>query len=354
MIRLLLVEYQNFNPQFVKDFFDLVESSDSIVITGHEFPDPDSLAAVLSLFSLLKAKYPTKKIQPLSSGEPDDRLKIFENYSQIKFLPDISTALQDVNLLIMLDGCEYTRFSHHPEVLRSIPKTICIDHHGSKPDSFSLSLIMPAIPACTQIIYQTFFENQEINKPLAEVFLWGIFGDTGTLSYLKPNQTETLLISKKLLDIAKVEIQDFLSRFSSISQKVFLAVAELIKNTHFQTIKNWPPVQYSYLDRSFVEGLDLSDTDVSDATHVYSTNYIRMIKDYPWGFLIYPTQSGEICISCRSLPGSVNVRLLMEQMEIGGGHDRASGGTFKTNPTESVSDCIENTLTWIGSHNPTN
>jgi nanoRNase/pAp phosphatase (c-di-AMP/oligoRNAs hydrolase) len=213
---------------------------------------------------------------------------------------------------------------------------------------------VPASPACSQIIYQSLFSDQTVSKTQAEIFLWGILGDTGNFAYLKPYQTETLVIAKKLMEISGIEIQEFLSRYQTISQTILSIVLEFIKNTQYISDSVWPSFQYSYLDRKFVEEKQIYDNQISEASHIYGTEYVRTITGYPWGFVITPRIDGDVNISCRSLPKSVNVREFMEKMGIGGGHDRASGGTFRHTGSQplDVAPCIEETLTWIKNNSP--
>jgi nanoRNase/pAp phosphatase (c-di-AMP/oligoRNAs hydrolase) len=347
------VEYHASSANFVSAFFTLAEKSNHIVITGHESADDDSLSSVLSIFHLLISRYPEKNIRMCYTGEAENRFAIFQNYSQIEFSEDMANILGKTDLLIMLDGGDFGRFSHHPEILKKIPHTICIDHHASQPDSFSLSLIIPTSPACSQIVYQTFFANQKIDKNLAEIFLWGILGDTGNLVYLKPFQIDTLAIIQKLLEISQIEIQEFLAGYQSISQKILSVVLEFIKNTRFITIAGWPPLQYSFIDQDYMKSNQLSDNQISEAGHLYGSEYVRTITGYTWGFVLTPRSDGNVNISCRSLPKSVNVRILMEKMKIGGGHDRASGGTFvRGNEPLDIAPCLEQTFTWLKNNTP--
>lgn len=172
-------------------------------------------------------------------------------------------------------------------------------------------------------------------------------------AYLKKHQTETLTIAKKLLEISGIEIQEFQSRYSSISKRIFDLIQELIKNTQFVSLDGWPPFQYTFLAREYVKRYKLSEAEINDAGFYYSSTYIRNITGYTWGFVVTPKDDGDVNISCRSLIGSVNVRDLMERMRIGGGHDRASGGTFRKNGQDlDVDTCIEKILDWIKSNQP--
>jgi len=345
------VEFNNISPKFKANFFKLIEKSSNITITGHEYFDDDSLASTLSVFEIISHKYPDKNIKILFSGEADSRYKIFKHFNRVEFVSDISNTLGNTDLLIMLDGNKYSRFSQNSELLKKIKKTICIDHHASQSDEFSLSLIAHQYSSCSEIIYRSFFVDYLIDKSLAEIFLLGILGDTGNFTYIKADQSDVLLIVKKLIDIGQIEIQEFLAKYQSISKRVYEVLKELIKNTKYESIIGWPDFQYSFIERKFMNRNKIHSSEMVEASYLYSTQYIRKIENYSWGFVFTPNQNGDVFISCRSLPGSVNVRKIMEKMGIGGGHDRASGGTFfKKDKPQEVTSCIKQTLNWLKSN----
>ena len=347
------MNYSQLSSEFTSKFFDLVNQANKTVITAHESLDEDSIASVLSVYDVLSCKYTKKNIRIIYSSEPEDKFKIFKNYDKIEFVTDLADEIGGTDLLIMLDGSQFNRFSKQPEKLRTIPNTICIDHHSSPIDEFSLSLVSPAYSSCSEIIYLALCIDFEVNKELAEIFMLGILGDTGNFTYLKPYQTETLATARKLLEISKIEIQEFQSKYRTISKRVFDIIQELIKNTNYFSASGWSNFQYTSIERSFMDKGGYTDSDVSEASHIYMSHYLRMIEDYPWGFVITPKLNGDCGISGRSLPKNVSVRDVMERMKLGGGHDRAAGGTFKRADGDvSVKDSVEKVLSWIKNNKP--
>jgi phosphoesterase RecJ-like protein len=347
------VFYQEISSEFSSEFFGLVDSATKIVITAHESPDEDSISSILLIYRLITTNYPQKNVRLLYGSDPDTKYKVFENFAKIEFVDDIADHLNNTDLLIMLDGGNFSRFSKKPEILKSVSKTIAIDHHTSIPDEFTLSLVAPQYPACAEVIYRSLFTGFSIDKPLAEIFLLGILGDTGNFNYIKPHQSDTLAVTQKLLEISQVEMQEFQSRYQLISLRVFSIVQEFIKNTQYQSVGGWPDFQYSFITRNYLKKYQLSNPEVSEASHIYSTNFVRTLEGYSWGVVFSPNTNGDINISCRSLPGSTNVRDLMERFIKGGGHDRASGGTYKstTKPLDVIFS-IKLFMKWIKSHTP--
>ena len=131
--------------EFNKKFWELVRQANKIVITSHVSPDDVAIASVLALWQIIQQKQPTKKTGIIITGQKTERFAGFTNFKQINFVQDLSQELDEVDLLIMLDGSEYYRFTHQVEELKkNLPaNTICLDHHSSPPDQFTLALIEP-------------------------------------------------------------------------------------------------------------------------------------------------------------------------------------------------------------------
>jgi len=347
------MNYSKLETKFIFDFFNLVNKAENIGIAGHKSPDDDSIASVLAVYSLLKNKYPRKTVKIIQTGEKLNKYESFKHFNKIDFVPDITKCLKNIDLLILLDGNEYCRFTRKVKKLKAFSgKTICIDHHSTPPENFDLSLIIPGIPSCAEIIYLLFYQNSKINKPLSEILMLGILGDTGNFAYLRPDQSNTLIIAKRLMEAGKIEIQEFQSRYQPISKNVLPIVQQLLKNTSFYKIKGWPNFQAAFVTRDFAQKKD--GDEVREASDLYTTHYLRRIKSYRWGFVITPRTNGACRISLRSLPKSVNVGDIMKRMGIGGGHDHAAGGTFpaKNKKARSVSSCFNDMLDWIKKHKP--
>jgi nanoRNase/pAp phosphatase (c-di-AMP/oligoRNAs hydrolase) len=344
------MNYNDVSPEFATKFFDLISAAKRVIVTGHMNPDEDAVASILAIYEVLQQKAPGKEARMLLCGEPANAYKSFKGFEKIEFVPDIADVVQPDDTLVVVDGSQLYRFSRQPEKLATVKTRICIDHHASPVEEFTLSVVVPSYPAATAVIYKLFADDVKINKPLAEIFLLGIFGDTGTLAYLKPNQLETLPIVKNLLEVAQVEVQEFLARFQTVSQREFAVFMEFCKNTKFGSAPGWPNFQYAYLTEDFVKQGGYTDLELTKGSAHYKDDFLRTIEDHPWGFMVRATPQGPVAISCRSLPGSVNVREVMERMQLGGGHDRAAGGEVKNSTVDAVVDQI---LDWMRHNKPT-
>ncbi len=339
---------------FRESFFSLISEANSIVITAHFSPDDDSIASVLGMYSILSIKFPEKKIQIIYTGEIVDKYKIFFNFEKIQFVKDVGENLEGVDTIILLDCSKFSRPSTLPNILVQVPVSICIDHHGSAPDNFTLSLIDPTYSSNAELIYTILEAGQYLDKNLAEIFLLGILGDTGNLTHIDRSQTQVFDIVKKLVDVGNIRIDSFLSRFRTIPKKIMPLLKEFVKNTTYQELPGWPPVQYSFVTRAFSEEHNFSDEDMSAASHIYMGQYLPRIENQPWGLVFSPRIDNGVRMSSRSIVGSVNVRILCESMGIGGGHDRASGANFKNDDGApmQVENCVDKVFEFMKNNKP--
>ncbi len=340
--------------EFKDTFFEIINTSEKIVITSHISPDDDSIGSVLSLYTILKSEFSNKDINIIYSGEIIDRYNVFHNFENIKWVDDISNHILDCDLLIMLDGSKYFRFSKNPEILEKIKNRVCIDHHQSPDINFTLYYIDPNYSSNCELIYKILDAEKYLNSNLAELFLLGILGDTGNLIHINSNQTEVFSIVKKLVEVGEIRIDSFLSKYRTIPKIIVPILQEFVKNTTYIDIPNWPSAQYSFITKQFLKDKNLSDEDISAASHIYMSQYLTRIEGQSWGFVFSPRFDNDIRMSSRSMIGSVNVRIFSEQLGIGGGHDRASGASFKSEKGEvlEVEDCIEKVLDFMKKNVP--
>jgi nanoRNase/pAp phosphatase (c-di-AMP/oligoRNAs hydrolase) len=340
--------------EFRESFFTLIESAQSIVITAHISPDDDSIASVLSTHAILTKKYPKKNIRVVYTGDIVERYNTFSSFSVIEFVDDISNHLAGVDTVVLLDVSKYSRVSNLPDMVSQVPTRICIDHHASPPAEFTLALIEPNYSSNAELLYMIFEAEQYLDKNLSELFLLGILGDTGNLTFIDGTQTQVFSIVKKLVEVGNIRIDSFLSRYRTIPKRIMPLLQEFVKNTQYIDISGWPTMQYSFVGREFAQLGRYSDEDMSAASHIYMGQYLPRIEKQEWGVVFSPRNDGSVRMSSRSMSGSVNVRIFSESLGNGGGHDRASGASFKNedNTPVEVNSCIQRVLEFMKNSKP--
>ena len=331
--------FSEINVEFVNLFISEIHSAKSIVISSHTSPDDDSISSVLAVnYYLTKYRDVGKaKIRMMYTGEKTDKWKQFYGYDDVEFVDDIYGYLKPTDLVIFVDGSGWRRFSRRDEINKFKGTTICIDHHPTPEDKFNLHLVAKNYTSCAEIIYKLFFEKEKLDKYICEILFLGISGDTGNFRFLGPESSETFSIAGRLVREGGFNVQLLQSGYQRFGPNVFTAFASLMKNSMQVEINHWPKAMVSWLDSDFVKDQGMSDNDISEASNQF-TFYINAVKGTDWGFVVTPrTREKSSAISARSLPGTVSVRLFMEQTKLGGGHDRAAGGkAFNKNPKETV------------------
>jgi nanoRNase/pAp phosphatase (c-di-AMP/oligoRNAs hydrolase) len=186
-------------------------------------------------------------------------------------------------------------------------------------------------------------------RALAEILLMGLLFDTGSFTFLRPENSNVFDMAKVLLTTANCEIQEFKSRYATTSLRVFSVIQEFMKNSQFIEVSGWPKAMVSFVSSDFKDKEKYLDSEIKWGGLSYLSEYVRNIQDYPWGFIVYPKTAGTGSVSCRSLPRSVNVRDFMERFLGGGGHDRAAGCNFKDLQPE---ECVEKLKQWMATNTP--
>lgn len=332
-------------------FFAQCEGANTIAITAHYSPDDDSIASVLSVYTILTTTYPGKSVRIVYTGKAVERYNIFHNFEKVEFVDDVANHLAGTDLLIILDVNRLARISNASEkiIALGIPAMIAIDHHSSPPDEFTLALIEPGLSSNAELVYRALGVETMLTKELAELFLLGILGDTGNFAYVNPSQSGVFVIAKGLIEMVGMPIDAFRARYGGIPKHIVPLLQLLVQNMAYSSITGWPDAQYSFIDRATMEADGYTDEDMSAASHIYMGQYLPRIQGHGWGLVATPREDGSARISGRSLKGSVNVRELFERMGIGGGHDRASGAAM---PAMDGKPALLAILEWMKHNQP--
>jgi phosphoesterase RecJ-like protein len=194
------------NYQFqknLKESLELIDSAETIFITGHKNPDGDCVGSILALTEALKTQ--NKKIFPFCSDSIP---------SMFDFLPNTSLVLEpssieylnprDFDLTIVVDANEWKRTGIHPSKKPFSHKTIFIDHHPlDKSESEGTYLIkdVSCDTAAAGIIICELLKllKIEINKNIATHLLTAIFTDTGGFQHSNTNPEVMRLASDLML-----------------------------------------------------------------------------------------------------------------------------------------------------------
>jgi len=315
----------------------LIEQSNSIVITSHIGPDGDSVSSCLFLKMILEKNYPDKQIH-ISMEEDAPSLAFLEGYSDIKF-GNLGAALSEAkpNLLILLDANTIKRISRNPDLVSQAlnahqTKLAIIDHHEADGRDQSDIYINQGNPAVAQDIYEIFIEKLKLSKPAgyAPVAMVGIYTDTGGFIHQNQNFKNTYRIIGQLVeDGANIELIS--NKLNRVSQPALAILDNLLANT-----SEFKGATYSFVD----DQIQPDSKDVlREAVDLYKEAFLRNIGDRTWGFVVYPdvlATNHTYSVSFRALADSMDVSKIAGELG-GGGHKPAAGAKVEVN---SVSEAV--------------
>ncbi|GIW66443.1 MAG: MGPA protein [Candidatus Parcubacteria bacterium] len=176
-----------------------LRSADNILIISHTNPDPDCLFSQISLYYLLKFKYPQKKFFLFNKDYiyEKDILKLFNN-DLILIKNNLNQDLEYFDLVIGIEITDEKRFGLEEKFI-DYNKILIIDHHKS----FSLKkcyyYLEENSESCSIIIFKLAKLFQfKLNLKFRLSILVGIIADTVGFRYLV--NKETFLILSQIFD----------------------------------------------------------------------------------------------------------------------------------------------------------
>lgn len=296
----------------------------SVALTTHKFPDDDAIGSMLGLYHLLKPKKNLKKIGMILESPIQSRWKALSGYRLIQTTSNLPSELRSYQMLIALDGNQYSRFTTNTQGLEEYEGTkVCIDHHASQADSWDLAYIYPKAVATAQVVSDMFYRIKD--RKAAKHLLMGLIGDTNSFKTIGPKQAQVFRLIEKLTRHSGVSHQSLMAQYNHYGPGEIEVVKSLMSKMCVWSEADWPPLQVSFITKQDTGDLPLEM--VKEGISLYQTSFNMIQEGIGWSVVFYPGEDGSK-LSLRSSPGSVNVRQLLEKLEIGGGHDLAAGGYY--------------------------
>ena len=309
-------------------FESLINSSTKIAITSHLRPDPDAFFSATALLHYLKT-YLHKDVDVIfessQSLENDD-----SPYSN-DVIWDVSLPekLIEYDTVIFLDGSEQSRFSHHPlkEVLES-KTTICFDHHLTTPDiPYSLYYCDNNLASTSHLLGELVIKKDILlkDRQLAEMILWSVMGDTGSLQFVDKKRVAVLQFVASLIAQYDFSVEQLSMQLSTCNQLDLVIIQNYLKNCTFIELQSGIKLMYSYPDDNLADTLGITPDRLKSGIATFQYLFLRKVKDYLWGFTVNPSVN-EYGISFRSAKTGYNVEKISRELFGGGGSLQAAGG----------------------------
>lgn len=157
------------------NIWNLINSSNKIVILSHQRPDGDAVGSSLSLYAFLSSIGKDVDVI-LENSSPIFRF--LKNYSSIKL-----DSQREYDLAIAVDCSSKERIGQVSNIFSRAKKTICIDHHLTNTNYCDINYVEPETSSCSQIIYYLLKDKGIlINEEIGEAILLGVLTDTNGFS----------------------------------------------------------------------------------------------------------------------------------------------------------------------------
>ncbi len=328
--------------QILSDIKGIVNSAESILITGQDNPDGDSLGSQLALYDILVQQRRHSGDKPaLRVVISNDALPPAHYYG---FLPRANMvspfeSIQDCRFdvgFVLDSGMD--RVGKVLPVLQKCWRIITIDHHQSRVQGTEdISWIEPDVCSVAEMIYN-FFEHPEwhvlLNPDIAACLYAGIIYDTGSFRYPKTTPRTHRIVAKLVetgIDFAQIAERMFLEKSFSAVQLLNGVLQSLQRNSSGEVI--WGTITQDLLQRVQAR-LEEDEGIITQYAFTKGTKVAVLLKE---------VSNTEVKVSLRSR-GAVDVGRFAQKISAqGGGHPRAAGCTFN-GTIEAIQHLIVNAL----------
>ena len=281
-------------------------------ITGHVRPDGDCVGSTLGLFNYIRKNLPECEVT-VYLEKPGEEFNYLSGIEQIK------TEAEDkhFDVFIVLDCSSYDRIEPFAKCFENADKTICIDHHISNNSFADVNLVEPQSSSASEVLYTTFDEDK-VDKAVAECIYTGIVHDTGVFKYS--------CTSRRTMDIAG-RMMELGIDYSSIIDNSFY------KKTYIQNQILGRALLESVL---FYDGKCIFSSVTIDEMNCYGVTgkelggiieQLRLTDGGEVAIFLYETDENQYKASLRPKKDIHVARITAEFG--GGGHIRAAGFSAK-------------------------
>lgn len=280
-----------------------INNHHKIIIIRHQNPDPDAIGSQLGLATVLRNKFPDKKIYT-----PGTELEVFDWLGKMQSITD--SAYKGA-LIIAVDTANKIRIDveHHFTDQEQIIK---IDHHPNDDPFGKINWVDENFSSCAEMIF-TFAEKTDlpVNADAARLLYAGLIGDTNRFLYPETN-AQTLEIAAKLVKTG-INVSEISQHEDSMSLEISRLEAYILEN--FTLTENG--FGYIVIDHRNLRIFNLNPGELD-----YAVPLIGKINSVKTWAVISEPEPEKFRVNLRSKAVSIN------QIAVkygGGGHPLASG-----------------------------
>ena len=290
----------------------LLQDKKRVLVTTHQFPDPDALASSLALAQLLRAKLKNAQVDVSIKGKIGGGYNAaFEQQADLKAVPWDDANLPKYDAIILCDVQPLFKFSPLPA---GIEPTAVIDHHRSRGADLKCPFcdVRTEVGATASIIFSYFMELEvDIPADLAATMLFAIETDLAGAAG-QPGELDNVALSSLTLiaDTRKL----YKMRYADLPQSVYVAHASGLNNA----------VSYESVMVTHIDAIETPETPAIIA------DFLLRFEPTQW-VLVTAVRGSSLVLSLRtSSTGSAAdiARRLLRSLGEGGGHRTKAGGSI--------------------------
>ncbi|CCV64831.1 50S ribosomal protein L9 [Alteracholeplasma palmae J233] len=316
---------------------ELIKSSNTIFIMGHNQTDLDAFGSMLAMFKMAVSldgesklnKYLIVDEEKLDQTVHPVYLELLEKEpdlkKNIKTTEETTKMIKKDSLLVILDT-QSKEIVNSPEILELTEKIVVIDHHRTSEKAIEsmFSYVETSASSTIELLIElvNFFQDEVDITPFESSIMYaGLLVDTNTFTYRTSARTFEVASKLKELGADAIEVKSWL-------RHDILRTLEINKMTSQMEV---------FMDKFAIVSSDQIYDDRSFLAQVSES--LLNIKGIDAAFTITKLDDITVGISARSY-NQVNVQILMEQLG-GGGHLNSAATQIKNVDIKTVTEQLK-------------
>ncbi|MBN2656922.1 MAG: bifunctional oligoribonuclease/PAP phosphatase NrnA [Spirochaetales bacterium] len=299
----------------IEAIIDYLKHNDNYIVTCHESPDGDALAAEYALARGLQIY--GKKARIINSDATPDKYNYLDSGNiilQYRSTGDLPEKLKDWTLIVV--DTELSNIGSIKEVIPpEVKQTLIIDHHNFGDETAPFTYLNPEAGSSSEIIYMILEKlGVEMTLDIGIAIYTGIVYDTGFFAYPKTNAYEFHIAEKLVnLGVDPSKIYSLLAESKSIESIILQTLVHQNMKLHFDQ-----KVAVQYMSRA-----TLLDSGAKYEESQEIVNFPLQSQQVRASVFFKEDTTGLLRCSIRS-KGEVNCAEVARSFN-GGGHKTAAG-----------------------------
>jgi len=318
---------------------ELINKSESILITAHDKPDGDACGSIVALCESLRAQ--GKNVQPLFLSElpgwyefiPAEQIPVLGDDLQVQELAE--GRLGEFDLIMIVDTNSCSQLPRFEEYLKSSSAPVLILDHHVTGDGLGDVELTDSTAAATGLIVLDLFEyaGWEVTVKIAEALFVATATDTGWFQFSNAD-SRVYRACGELIDAGAKPAQIYDNLYHNFSYARFKLMAAMLDSLELHLDDTYAAMHVSRQDFERT-GAGYNDTE-------NLINECHRIGTVEASALFVELKDGRIRCSLRSR-GSMEVNVIAAAFG-GGGHKKAAG-TYLPGPLENAKQLILDKIT---------